>query len=67
MSKYIRVHGQSMPMNEFYARLAMTQVQLFAYDPQLNLFPDPKVEEARAQLRKILDSGKPLEIIVIQK
>lgn len=67
MSQYIIVDGRKIPESDFYKALAVEQARGFAYDPQLQLFPDTKVEEARAQLKAKFDSGKSIDVVVIQQ
>ncbi|MGV8140946.1 MAG: hypothetical protein ACP5NW_00740 [Candidatus Woesearchaeota archaeon] len=65
MTEYIQVNGQIIPQSEFYKKLAEQEIRQFAYDSQLSLFPDAKVESARKQIREQLDAGKTLDIIVM--
>jgi hypothetical protein len=59
--------GKEIPMEEFHKQIALEGARKFAYDPQLQLFPEPKVEEARANLREQFDSGKTIDVVVIKE
>jgi hypothetical protein len=64
------VGNQPVPAEEFYRTLALNELKRFAYDPQVrfNLFPeDAKVERARTDLRNRFESGKPIEIVVVEQ
>jgi len=67
MEQYIQVEGKRIPQSEFYKKLAEQQIKNFAYDSQLSLFPEPAVENARKQVKEQLDSGKSIDVVVIQK
>jgi len=67
MVEYIIVNGQRILKSDFYKALAVEQAKEFAYESQLQLFPDPKVEEARAQLKTRFNSGKSIDVIVVQQ
>ena len=67
MYNTIVYQGQEIPMEEFQKQIALAEARKFAYDPQLQLFPEPRVEEARANLRRQFDSGKTIDVVVIQK
>jgi hypothetical protein len=45
--------------------LALYALREFAYDLQLPLFPDSKIEEARKQLREMFDAGYPIELTLV--
>ena len=53
-------------MKEFHEQIALEGAIKFAYDPQLQLFSEPKVEEAIVNLRKQFDSGKTIDVVVIK-
>jgi len=59
--------GKVVSIEEFNRQIALETLREFAYDQQLQLFPEPNVEEARANLRKQFDSGKTIDIVVDQK
>jgi len=63
--KYLIVDGKIVTEEDYYKVLAKERVRMFAYDPQLQLFPEAKVELAREQLRKRIDSGEELGVVVI--
>jgi len=67
MSEYLIVNGQRIPESEFYKALGIVEAKRFAYDPQLQLFPNAKTEEARAQLRRKFDSGESIDVVVLKK
>lgn len=67
MYSTIVYQGKEILIEEFYKQIASENLRKFAYDSQLQLFPDSKVEEARANLRKQFDSGKTIDVIVVQK
>ena len=58
--------GKEMPTEEFNKQLAIENLKRFAYDPQLQLFPDPKMEEARTKLREQFDAGETIDVKVIE-
>ena len=67
MSDYIVVDGQKVRESEFYRTISISHIKEFAYDPQLKLFPDPKIEEVRAKLRGQLDSGSSIDVVVLKE
>ncbi len=65
MLEYLIVNGQKVSKSQFYKALVMHELEKFAYDKQLQLFPDPQVEEVRTQLRKQFDVSKTIDVEVI--
>jgi len=52
------IQERRIPEIQFYRDSVIQKVRDFAYDPQLQLFPDSATEEARTALKKAFDSGK---------
>lgn len=63
--EYLIVDGKRVLKSEFYRVFVMSEAKKFAYNPQLPLFPNSVVEEARVQLRERLDSGKSIDVKVL--
>ncbi len=62
MEETIIFEGRRVPKDYVNKYFTMWAIRGFAYDTQLNLFPDKQIEEARNQLREKFESGEPIEI-----